>query len=675
MDISQFKIKFIDEATTLLTKLDNTLIAIEKDASSKENIQEAFRIMHTIKGAGGMFGCDKIVEFTHELETIYDIIRTHSYRVETDVIEITFASIDHIRILLQDENLEQPINAKNHAELLKEIESIKNNLNENKPSTEVKQIKKTPHEVNFSTWNILFYLDDELTKRAINVFFTFQDLFHLGEYKINQTTFKTNDVQFWSIFLITQKSYDEIEDALIFVMDYCKINKIADYNIFDKNQLNLHKEQSSKGITINELTSGLANEASKSLKRNLNPETKKTIKTQETISNFNKAKTNRINVDAEKLDTLMFLVSELVTTKSELILDLQRQDWDKAIDVAEKIERLSKLFSENALSIRLVSMHEMVGRFNRLIRDIGKQLDKNILFHTSGEETELDKNILDNLGEPLMHLVRNCIDHGIESPEVRKNRGKSPVGVVSLNAWKTGNYVHITISDDGNGIDTNFIYKKAIEKGFIHNGAHLSDKEIYDLIFLPGFSTAKSLTNISGRGVGMDIVLKKIQEIRGEISIESELGKGTTFSIKLQQTISIIETLLVVADKDTFAIPIEDIETCLIETEGKSIKKQSNLLEFNDLLIPYIDLREGFSEKRMNQSPIEKLLIIHKNEKKYAIIIDNIIGEYQAVIKPLGSAFKSVDFLSGTSLLGDGGIALLLDTDKLWHEIDHINNN
>jgi len=270
---------------------------------------------------------------------------------------------------------------------------------------------------------------------------------------------------------------------------------------------------------------------------------------------------------------------------------------------------------------------------------------------------------VDIVAEPIMHLIRNCMDHGIEVPEKRKQCGKEETGIIFLNAYKSGNNVFIQVGDDGTGIDTDYVYRKAIDQGFIQQSSQLNEKEIFELIFLPGFSTAQSLTEVSGRGVGMDIVRKKIHEIRGEIFVESTLGKGTTFTIKLQQTISIIDTLLIVSDNSTYAIPIEDVESCDLE-EHDNLFSQSKLIEYNDQLIPFIYLREKFSSLT-NTPEKEKLIIINKQGKKYAIIADQIIGQHQAVIKPLNKTFKNINFISGASILGDGSIALLLDTDKL----------
>ena len=360
----------------------------------------------------------------------------------------------------------------------------------------------------------------------------------------------------------------------------------------------------------------------------------------------------------------MYLVTELVTAKSELLLAIQTQSEIKVLETAEKIEKLSKLFSENALNIRLVPLQEMIFKYHRLIRDLSKHLGKKVNFSIKGEDTELDKNIVDTVAEPIMHLIRNCIDHGIEMPEKRMECGKDDTGIIFFNAYESGNNVFIQVGDDGVGIDTDYIYRKAVDQGFIQAGVQLNEKEIFDLIFLPGFSTAQSLTEVSGRGVGMDIVLKKIHEIRGEVFVESARGKGTTFTIKLQQTISIIDTLLITSNKSVYAIPIEDVESCDLEEHNQIFDKQSNLFNYNNELIPVLYLREMFMCKTEFPEK-EKIIVVNKQGKKYAIVADDIIGQHQAVIKPLGKTFQEVSFISGASILGDGSIALLLDTDKL----------
>ncbi|HOT15654.1 MAG TPA: chemotaxis protein CheA [Bacteroidales bacterium] len=678
MDMNQLKLKFIDEAESLLTSLDNVLIELEK-TDDLQNINEAFRVMHTIKGASGMFGFDKIVEITHELESIYDLLRQKTLQLNPSIIDITFTAADHIRALLIDEAFSNENNIKRHKLLKESIDVVKGIKTPESKKTEPKTTS-TPNEIKVSnkpttgnidkkaTWNILFYPNEELIKRCVNMAYTFHDLFALGEYKISSKPFNNSEGEFWSIFLVTDQPFEEIENALMFVMDYCKISKVADFDIFNPTELEKRDEQLNnitqhiEAFDTTDMQNNAPNNANDSGKELIHLINK--TNNQQPVQMTPKA-TTRINVEASKLDTLMYLVSELVTTKSELLIALKKHDEEKSIDAAEKIEKLSKLFSDNALSIRMVSLHEMLNKFKRLIRDLAKQLGKQIEFEIIGEDTELDKNIIDAIGEPIMHLIRNCIDHGIEIPEKRIAKGKPETGTIKFEAQKTGNYVYITISDDGNGINTEYVYNKAVDKGFIQPGTNLTEKEIMDLIFLPGFSTAESLSNVSGRGIGMDIVLKRIHDIRGEIIVSSTKNIGTAFTLKLQQTVSIISTLLVTSGKTTYAIPIEDIEACNIELDENTTNTQSKLIRYNNELLPFYILK-GYTMHAEDSSCSQKLIIINKQSKRYAIIADTIIGEYQAVIKPLGKAFSEVKHLSGASLLGDGSIALLLDTDNVW---------
>ncbi len=670
MDINQLKQKFIAEAETLLTSLDNTLIELEKDKGNEQHIGEAFRVMHTIKGASGMFGFDKVVEITHELESLYDLVRDKKVEVVPELIEISFSAADHIRALLYDEKFENPVNIEKNGELRTNLDVLKAVGKIEIKRFEPKRPESIPdNKSEFITWHILFYPSDEIIDRAINLVYTFHDLLILGEYKIQKHPFQYGNVSYWSIFLVTDKGYDQIEEALLFIMDYCKIHKIADFNIFDPNEFKIREGfKSNESITVYQPISNSQN----TFDEDDLVEKKVTLRTKDIIIPSSK-KTSHINVESGKLDTLMYLVSELVTTKSELLSALNKDHHEKAINAGEKIEKLTKLFSENALNLRLVSILEITEKFKRLIRDLAKQLDKQINFVTDENDTELDKSIIDHIGEPVMHLIRNCIDHGIELPDVRKARGKNETGTIRFETVKSGNYVYIFISDDGNGIDTEYIYKKAVDNGFVSPGTQLSEKEIFDLIFLPGFSTAQNLSNVSGRGVGMDIVLNKIREIRGEITITSNKGTGTTFSIKLQQTISIIDTLLVKASNIIYAIPVEDIDSCILEAHENLIDRQNHLFNFNGELIPYMFIETPDYISNSTSDSTDKLVVIKKHDKTFALVVDNIVGEYQAVIKPLGHSFNEIKFLSGASLLGDGSIALLIDTDKLWLQPSEIN--
>ena len=655
MDFSHLKQKFIEEVNDLLSGLDSDLLELEKNPKSKQHIDQVFRTMHTIKGASGMHGFEKISEITHELESLYNLVRDQKLIVTKSLIDLTFSTADHIRNLLEDEQLADKENIKNQTIIKDAIALFQKNAGITKSEVNKPKMEKAP--IGIETWQILFYPDESLTFRGINLSIILGDLYALGKCEM-QCNFDDGFVTYWNIFIVTEKGRHAIEEVISFIADNCKLNKIADFDIFNEQEFSKKKKENEERETKYQDRTTIANSILSEIK----------IDISKSGTNGGKKKvhkgSNRIHVDSSKLDTLMYLVTELVTTKSELLLAIQKQSEIKVQETAEKIEKLSKLFSDNALSIRLVSLQEMLHKYQRLIRDLSDHLGKKVHFNIKGEDTELDKNMVDIVAEPIMHLIRNCMDHGIEIPEKRKERGKDETGIIFFNAFKSGNNVYIQVGDDGTGIDNEYIYRKAVDQGFIQPGSQLTEKEIFELIFVPGFSTAQSLTEVSGRGVGMDIVRKKIQEIRGEIFVESTLGKGTTFTIKLQQTISIIDTLLIVADNSTYALPIEDVELCDLEEHDHIFGRQSKLIEFNNELIPFLYLREKFSS--VTEPPEkEKLIVINKLGKRYAIIADKIIGQHQAVIKPLNKTFKEIDFISGASILGDGSIALLLDTDKL----------
>ncbi|MFT3738226.1 MAG: chemotaxis protein CheA [Breznakibacter sp.] len=660
MDLGILKQKFADEAELLLSNFDNNLINIEKN-DDPDSVDECFRLIHTVKGTGSMFGFNKVVEIAHELESIFDKLRERKISATPLFIDLAFAAADHIRQLLIDEHFSDTDNIERHVLLLNGMALIKsepqiipvpNNTNIPAPAP-----PQSPH-----TWQIQLTPSDDLIKRCINMYYTLQDLFALGKHQILNQQTSPNEGESWNIILVTGQSYEEIENALMFVLDYCKISKIADFDIFDEHSLHNRKTDTVPGheTTVIDTKPMDYGTPPQELLENL-----QTIKPANNPG-IDKRDSLHVMVDATKLDNLMYLVSELVTTKSELLLALKKGNVLTAMDAAEKIDKLSVQFGESTLSMRLVPLHEMTSKFNRLVRDLSKQLGKQIDFVVSGTDTELDKNIIDTIGEPIMHLIRNCIDHGIETPDKRRQKGKSPTGNLYFKAHQAGNYVHIIIGDDGKGIDCDYLMRKAVEKGYVQPGILLDEKSTYNLIFLPGFSTAESLTDISGRGMGMDIVRKRIEGIRGEITVNSSLNAGTEFTLKLQQSISITNTLLIQVTDVIYALPIENIEACILEPVRNLVDKQNNLFAYNGLLIPFVHIENNTSKTAAAIDDAQKLVVIRKHDKVFALVVDQIIGEHQTVIKPLGNDLGPTKYLAGASILGDGSIALFIDTDKLW---------
>jgi len=680
MDLIQFKTKFIDDTIDLLQNMESDLLTLEKNTDDIELVNQIFRAMHTIKGVASMYGFENISEITHYLENIYDLIRENEIIVTKEIIDLSFQTSDLIKKIFDDENLEKPQNLNEFNSLSDKFNNI-TKLKKLEPS-KIKKLNSITNK-SINTYYILFYPDDTFFKRNINLLLTFKDLFALGQYLIYKPDLK-KDIDIWNISLVTDATEEQIENALFFILDNCKIIHICNFNLFDENKHNTNIVENENTIEntvfliLNDksykdklLQKKITEKKEKSEEQKIQTQQDKNLKSNG-LENIDfgienaKSKLTRISIDSTKLDTLMYLVSELITTNSQLALSTKSTKYEELKPYLEKIDTLSKNFRNNALDIRLVPLNDLVIRFKRLIRDISQNLGKEIDFETQGTETELDKSTIDILAEPLMHLIRNSIDHGIEPPEERILKGKNQKGIIKLTAYNSGNYIFIQIQDDGKGININEIRKKAIEKGFISSDKEMTKKEILDIIFMPGFSTAQNLTQVSGRGVGMDIVRKKISEVRGEITIDTEIGLGTSLTIKLSQSIAILDTMLIKCENNYFMIPISDVVICERVEKDLILKPNStHTIPYRDNLIPFIDLREIF-ELAEKHPPKVKTVILKRQDKYLAIITDKIIGAHQAVLKSLGHTFKQHKLISSGSLLGDGNIAYLLDTMELF---------
>jgi two-component system chemotaxis sensor kinase CheA len=680
----KFKAKFIDEAQGLLDRLEKDLLELEKTPNDKELIESAFRAMHTIKGVSGMYGFDYISDYTHHMESIYQAIRENKLAFNKDIFDVSFSSIDHIRKLLADEKMADPETFKTHELLLGKIQLI---LSDNTMQISVAKteelVNNNPKSAD-STYNIFLNSNEKIYFRGISLTNIFRELAELGEYHIEKLpNLSADDSEMWSIFLSTEASIEEINEVLMFIEDDCLIKKIGKKNIIDNNsskQLNNYEtaESIQKAVQlINENSNQPASEKpnGQEIKEisTLISASSETSEDKEFVPvQQEKQVIKRISVDAVKLDQLMFLVSELITVNSQLLQNSQNPNYAPLRNSIEKIDNLSKLFRNNALEIRLVPLSDTILRFQRLIRDLSKFLKKKVELKTKGIETELDKNTVDQLAEPLMHIIRNCIDHGIETPELRVSKGKPYSGEIKISAYQSGNYVFISIEDDGVGIDIEKIRAKAIENGIIKPSDKLSKSEILELIFLPGFSTAQSLTEVSGRGVGMDIVRKKITDLRGEVIVSTELGVGTTFTLKIQQSLSILDTLLFKVADSYFTIPVSEIENCdQIDINEIDNNRHKSTISYNDEMISFVDLRKalGMPGSYSNKT---KEIIIKNNNRTFAILADSIIGEHQAVLKPLGKAFNDQALITSASQLGDGHIAFMLDTKTMAKNIEKL---
>ncbi len=660
-DISKFKTLFIEEATNLLNSMESIILQLEENPKNMELIQEVFRVMHTIKGVSGMYGYKAMSELTHNAENIYDLIRNDSLDLSQEILDQTLIIVDQLFALIKDEHFEIKENQENQTKLFDWCNKI---ITQSKNSSKNSYVKKKVNDNGVVTYNIIFHTHQSIIDRRINVFYTIKDLSEIGEIRsINALPVDGEDEERWSIFVVGNFSQMDIEDALMFVFEYCIIRKVADFDIFNADEMDHNQqelvlaEQMHLSKTSNVDAAKTNNDIPQQIKNKLN-------NTESMIASI-RQNMNRISVDSEKLDYLMYLVSEFITTSSQLNLSSKEKGFESIRPQIEKLDRLSKQFRNNALEIRLIPIRDMVPKFNRLVRDISNNLGKEIEFITEGMETELDKSSIDMVAEPLVHILRNALDHGIEQPEDRLSVGKESKGIIKLKAYNSGNNIFIEVTDDGKGLNRDAIIRKAVANGFISKEDNLTDKDIYKLICEPGFSTASEVTDISGRGVGMDVVKQKIAEMRGELDISSVSGQGTTFTIKLQQSIAILDTLLVRSGKMKFLLPLSDVEICSqMQYDNVEKRLKHSTVDFEEELIPFVSLRDLFDITE-HQSKMAKMIMIKKNNSRFAIFADEILGQHQAVLKPMGELVKSHQEISAASVLGNGEVAFLLDTNNI----------
>jgi len=678
-----FKAIFIEEATDLIADLESSLLSLEKTPSDKKLIERIFRVMHTFKGNCAMFGFEEMGDFTHHLENIYDQVREDKLKVNSEILDVTLESIDHLKNFLNDFELKDQNVKKAHGKLINKFISIIENDNQSESADQPIEEAGSGQE---KTYLIQFSPVGDIMQKGNNPLFIMDDLNGLGETKILTRTAKLPEFEkldpsvcytYWDIFLVTRADQQAIREVFIFLenAEVIPVHLLANQNLFSNpsflkeieenysNQENLQYTEVSD--FVNKLL-GIKIPDNQDLEDDQEEADVPVVN----IRTQNDNKISSIRVSSEKLDMLMNLVSELVTTQAALSLFAENQQSPELMGLAENVEKISRRLRDNTFSICLIPIENMLTRFKRLVRDLSGELKKQVEFKTEGADTELDKSIIDSLVDPLMHILRNSMDHGIEDPETRKKAGKPAKGTILIKSFYSGTNVFIQIKDDGKGIDPDKIRQKAIEKGIITADSVMNKREIFDLLFAPGFSTAEKVTEVSGRGVGMDVVKRKILDIRGEVEIDSEINQGTTITIKLPLTLSIIDGLLVRVKDTHFVIPLSSVEKCYEIRHSKMVGNFNNLVILDGEQLPYCYLREEF--RIPGEAPaIEQIVSVIYEEKRVGLTVDEVIGEYQAVLKPLGKMYKEIDIVSGATILGDGTIALVLDTNRIIKYFSH----
>ncbi len=676
IDITQFHETFFEESFEGLDIMESGLLNLDIGAADNDTINSIFRAAHSIKGGSATFGFTDVAEFTHGMETLLDEMRDGTRDVTQKSVDTLLQSVDCLRELLAAARDKTPVDSERVAVVHKSLEKILSSEGGSNISTENDEHNENSQTESISErsgWKINFKPHHDMLKTGNDPVRMFRELSELGELTVivdisQLPTLADLDPEesylSWDLTLKTDVEIDLVKEVFEWVIDECdlEISEIVSSTDDTAMSSETQDRENEQG------TENISSEPSSQAKRQV---AKPGVTEKSTASTDSSAS---IRVSIDKVDALINMVGELVITQSMIgQLDCDFDDFDnsrmeKLRDGLTLLERNTRELQESVMRIRMLPISFAFNRFPRMVHDLCQKLDKKIELRTTGENTELDKTVMEKIGDPLVHLVRNSIDHGIEMPQARKETNKPETGVIELNAFHKGGNIIIEIKDDGAGFNKDRIKNKAIERGLISSDEHLSDDKIYDLIFQPGFSTAEQLSDISGRGVGMDVVRRNIRELGGNIDVTSEEGKGTTFTIRLPLTLAILDGQLVCVGDEIFITPLVSIvESLQIKKEFvNNIAGQTELYKVRDDYIPIVRMHEMFGinvEKKSLEGGL--LVVVEGDGKKAGLLVDELLGQQQVVIKSLETNYQRVDGVSGATILGDGTVALILDVDGL----------
>lgn len=685
MDVSQYLEIFVEETKEHLQSLNDNILVLENEPENKDTINEIFRSAHSLKGMAGTMGYKRMQTLTHDMENVFSEIRNDKLKVTSDLVDILFQCLDALEAYLDNIINTQDEGTDDNAAIIKLLNDYLNGGSGVAEQAAPQAAQAAPQtadgvvtdfsKVNFAdfeqhaimeagTKNLNVYgvhvkIDPSCILKAARAFLVFKSVEELGEIiKSIPSAQDIEDEKFdldFDIFVITGESLDKV---LATVRNVSEI-KDAEGSII---KLDEKKEEKPEETEKTEKT--------ESAKPATVPKAGKPANSQPAKG---KPVVNRsVRVDIDKLDVLMNLVSELIIAKNGLVSAAATSNTEENQSVNEQIEYLERVTTnlhESVMNVRMVPIETVVNRFPRMIRDLSKKLDKKMELYMTGEETELDRTVIDEIGDPLMHLLRNSADHGLESAEVRRERGKDEIGTIFLNAFQDGNNVVIEVGDDGNGIDIEKVKSKAIERGTItpEQAEVMSDKEVIDLLFLPSFSTSEKITDVSGRGVGLDVVKSKIESLGGVVECKSVLGEGSTFTIRLPLTLAIIQALMVKLGNEQYAIALGSIQT-IEDIPLSDIKyvQGKEVINLRGNIIPIIRLGELLDVPDRTESDESLIVVvIKKGDKQAGLVVDSLVGQMEIVIKSLGKYININKMISGATILGDGEVALIIDANAI----------
>lgn len=705
MDISQYLDIFIDETAEHIQSLSDNIMALEQEPENADTINEIFRAAHSLKGMAGTMGFKRMQHLTHDMENVFQEIRNGNVKVNSDMIDILFECLSAVEEYLETVKSTSDEGTNDNEVLIKKLNNYLEQAEEGGTdapakeeaapaeeaasdegkseggssdapfkSIEVEESNKSKlteaADSGLKLYGCTVYIQSDCLLKAARAFLVFKAIEDFGEILVfSPSSQDIEDERFdlhFSLIIATQSEFEPIKDAICAVSEIEKVEfdtvTPADYIAEEE----LPKEEEKK-VPVKAEAKAAKKAAEQNKKAQSNA--KKTS---------NKPVTARtVRVDIEKLDALMNQVSELIIAKNSLVSisategnngaqGFESQSFHEQI---EYLERITTNLHESVMKVRMVPIETTVNKFPRMIRDLSRKLDKPMNLTMTGEETELDRTVVDQIGDPLQHLLRNSADHGIEDVELRKQRGKPEEGKIELNAYQEGNNVIIVVKDDGGGIDTENVKKKAIERGLVTEDAaeDLTDKEIIDFLFMPSFSMAKKITDISGRGVGLDVVKSNIEALGGDVEVKSEYGLGSKFTVRLPLTLAIIQALMVEIRDEKYAIALGSIQNIEnISVSDIKYVQAKEVIHLRGLVIPLIRLDELLdSEPKESEDNYLTVVVVKKGDNYAGLVVDNLMGQQEIVIKSLGKTIDNNKIINGATILGDGEVALIIDVNAL----------
>ncbi len=668
---------FRQEAAELMEQLELALLDLESDPQDAALVATAFRALHTLKGSGAMFGFDRLAAFIHDFETAFDRVRKGQAEATTALIKVALAGLDHIRGLVENPDRTDD---EGGVEIIARLAEVTRGEG---PAEPLRAMPEAEPVAATRTWHLAMAFSEDVVANGTNPLLLFDELRDLGPCTlvadaIAVPPLKALDSQklylTWTATVTTAAERSKIEEVFIFVADDMRlsIESGTPAESADASAVGPHADivPSAPASVAALLTSDMATPAAApapAASVAIAPDRgQKAVGGQGAGAETRRApaassrEASTLRVPAERLDEMMDRVGELVIVQARLS-QLAADGGESVKSVAEDIARLTSSLREAMMGIRMVPVGTLFSRFRRLIHDLSSDLGKTIEFVTAGDETEMDKTMIERLADPLVHIIRNSADHGLEDAATRVETGKPPAGRIEVVARHAGTEVLLSIRDDGRGLDARRIRLKAEEQGLVQPGAAMSDSELYPLIFAPGFSTAKEVSALSGRGVGMDVVKRTIEGMRGSIDIDTKPSKGTTITLRLPLTLAIIEGLLVRVAEQRYVIPLVAVEECVELSENDDVRsKGRSFLNIRGELTPFLRLREVFADEGA-PDVFQKVVIVSNGEMRVGLVVDQIIGSHQTVIKSLSKLHADVPSFSGATILGDGTVALILD--------------